>query len=243
MIPESKYTKLQRLNALLVTFVAFLLLFSLSQWFYLSIPNTLDKPIGLDMIPTLERMIHAKTAFFSDDENATSQAWEAIEAGHGIVTVDSDWASSMNLIESMPDPFDPSKSIYVIAAYHDMHCIQYLRRHYFAMYSGQPVTWPLEHDLHCLDSLRQSTMCHADGTLLRTYGQRDAGTQQTVMCRDWDALRDWATAHTACYADFEYPSTETRWGKCDGGEDGLPKDSLLGVHEGGTSGNSDPNYN
>lgn len=72
-------------------------------------------------------------------------------------------------------------------------------------------------------------MCQADDTLQSSTGHRDAGRNQVRMCRDWDALREWATERTACYHDYiDMPKGETRWGKCDGGMDGLPVGSLLG---------------
>ena len=89
------------------------------------------------------------------------------------------------------------------------------------------ITWPLHHDLHCFDTLRQHIMCNADDTLLYTTGHRDAGHHQPRQCRNWDALREWATRHTACYHDFEAKEGETRWSQCDGGDDGLPRGSLL----------------
>ena len=96
-----------------------------------------------------------------------------------------------------------------------------------ALAAGKEPWWHTEHDIHCFDALRQHIMCTADDTLLYTTGHRDAGTNQTRMCRNWDALNQWATEHTACYHDFVPRKGETRWGKCDGGQDGLPVGSLL----------------
>ena len=78
-------------------------------------------------------------------------------------------------------------------------------------------------------------MCWASDTLLYTTGHNDAGVNQTRLCRDWDALRDWATERTACYHDYEMQKDEDpgkegwgmRLGKCDGGNDGLPRGGLL----------------
>lgn len=97
-----------------------------------------------------------------------------------------------------------------------------------ALAVGTVAQWPMEHDMHCFDALRQHIMCMADDTLLYTAGHHDSGVNQTRMCSDWDALRRWATERTACYYDYEAPEGETRWGKCDGGKDGLPVGSLLG---------------
>ena len=81
--------------------------------------------------------------------------------------------------------------------------------------------------MHCFDTLRQYIMCMADDTLLYSTGHRDSGVNQTRMCRDWDALRQWATEHTACYRDSPWHSGEPRWGLCDDGIDGLPVGSIL----------------
>ena len=88
--------------------------------------------------------------------------------------------------------------------------------------SGKSVTRQLQHDVHCFDILRQHLMCEANDFLLKTSLHSDTGHGQTRMCRDWDALRDWATEHTACYND-----DSGQWGDCDGGDDGLPVGSLL----------------
>jgi hypothetical protein len=72
-------------------------------------------------------------------------------------------------------------------------------------------------------------MCTADDNLLYATGHKDAGYGQVVKCKDWDALREWATERTSCYHDFEsLTSQKGYWGKCDGGDDGLPRNSLLG---------------
>ena len=96
-----------------------------------------------------------------------------------------------------------------------------------ALLAEKKPSWSVEHDMHCFDTLRQHIMCMADDTLLYSRGHRDTGMNQTRMCRDWDALRRWATEHTACYHDLEPQEGNRRWGRCDGGEDGLPVRSLL----------------
>ena len=96
-----------------------------------------------------------------------------------------------------------------------------------ALAAGEEPAWSAEHDMHCFDTLRQHIMCMADDTLLYSTGHRDTGVNQTRMCRDWDALRQWATEHTACYHDYVAPEGETQWGTCDGGKDGLPVGSIL----------------
>ena len=147
-------------------------------------------------------------------------------------------AAALGLPPSFPHPFKPDYSVYIIDAYHAMHCLKVLRDHYIRMYhahryegpGGWPRLgdWPLEHDVHCFDSLRQHVMCHADDTLLYSTGHHDAGVQQTKMCRSWDALRDWASARNAQWKDHINPRPEGEiwWNFDDGGDDGLPRGGL-----------------
>lgn len=42
------------------------------------------------------------------------------------------------------------------------------------------------------------------------------------MCRDWDALRDYATEHSACFKDrVAFEPLRDQFGHCDGGLDGV----------------------
>jgi hypothetical protein len=85
-----------------------------------------------------------------------------------------------------------------------------------------PSQYPLHHALHCFDALRQHIMCHADNTPLYGKGDGMAGDGQMHRCRDWTALRDYATQNTACFRDGKPGmSFEDRFGVCDDGTDGL----------------------
>ena len=70
-------------------------------------------------------------------------------------------------------------------------------------------------------------MCTADDTLLHSWGHARIGVNQTRQCRDWDALRDFATKYTAGYDDNEPPVDGSYWGHNDGGDDGLPRGTIL----------------
>src|SRR3954470_186451 len=101
-----------------------------------------------------------------------------------------------------------------------------LRHHYLTISDGKEVYWAREHDYHCFDALRQFVMCNADGTLLSTTGHRDAGRGQTLACRDWDALSQWAGDQGSCYHDREPTDPGPLFGSCGTG-DGLPVGSVL----------------
>ncbi len=59
----------------------------------------------------------------SENEKDAAEAWDAIEAGHGFVAVDPQWAVARDLPRSITHPLDSSKVVYIIAAYHGMHCL------------------------------------------------------------------------------------------------------------------------
>ena len=62
-------------------------------------------------------------------------------------------------------------------------------------------------------------MCDANDNLLTWGGYGKVGVNQTRQCRDWDALRDWATHHTSCYHDTVPKVKDENWRRCDGGRD------------------------
>ena len=68
----------------------------------------------------------------------------------------------------------------------------------------------------------QAIQCNADNTPLYTFGDNTAGDKQIHMCRDWNALRDFASKHAACYRDSTGPiALGEHFGFCDDGNDGL----------------------
>ena len=65
-------------------------------------------------------------------------------------------------------------------------------------------------------------MCTAGDTLLYSWGRNSTGDGQYRKCKDWSALRDWATKHSACYRDSSTPiALNEHYGHCDNGSDGL----------------------
>jgi hypothetical protein len=170
------------------------------------------------------------------------EAWDEIKPGHGVVALDQQWAAAQGLPASMSLPSDNSKGVYILDAYHQIHCLvsgfrtlsssysltdlqTIIRKTWYQMERGQAVTWPAGHTIHCFDALRQYIMCTAGDTLLYTMGRNKTGDGQFRQCRDWSMLRDWATEHTACYRDSHDPiPLEDHFGYCDGGNDGISWD-------------------
>jgi len=183
--------------------------------------------IGLRTVKDQVRIAGVSSVYWDFDElNRSTEAWEAIRAGHGVVALTPEFVAEHNLpptIDLMDDP--EHKKVYAIESYHMMHCVQWLRRGYVALKTGGiDEDHPMEHVLHCFEALRQSIMCQANDELLTLTGHgHERGYNQTRHCKNWDALREFASANSACY--YDAPAGPI-WGKCDGGVDGLPVGNL-----------------
>ena len=57
--------------------------------------------------------------------NATeaAQVWNDIEAGHGLVAIDREWAAAQHLPPTVEHPRHASKVFYTFEAYHHIHCV------------------------------------------------------------------------------------------------------------------------
>ena len=82
--------------------------------------RTLD---GLSTIRNKARTGTLMNKFSLVNETEAGAAWESIEAGHGMVAVDRDWAASQSLPDTESHPGDSNKAVYVMEAYHNMHCL------------------------------------------------------------------------------------------------------------------------
>ena len=62
---------------------------------------------------------------YSDPRNLelAEQKWSSVVPAVGVVTVPRGWALSKELPDSLQDPEDPDKMVYIIDAYHQLHCL------------------------------------------------------------------------------------------------------------------------
>ncbi|MCJ1310854.1 hypothetical protein MMC25_004522 [Agyrium rufum] len=136
--------------------------------------------------------------------------------------MDRKWASQQQWPDSMYLPGDKSKGVYLLEAYHQIHCLRIVHKTFYEAVERKTYTYPVEHTRHCLDALRQYVYCKADSSPLYTFGDKTAGNGQLHQCRDWTELRDFATQNTACYRDSvgDIPLKD-HFGFCDDGKDGL----------------------
>ncbi|KAK4207916.1 hypothetical protein QBC37DRAFT_297720, partial [Rhypophila decipiens] len=142
------------------------------------------------------RPFHWTTEFSGENMTETSLLWSGLfPIGDGLVTLEDTWSQSQLLPPSVKRYKNSTQSIYLVAGYHQLHCLTILRSVIHHLNEGLPLSVPLAHATHCLDSLRQSTMCHADATLLYTEDTHTYGDGQSRVCNDWAALQRWTEEH------------------------------------------------
>lgn len=159
----------------------------------------------------------------SGSTDAVNAAWDQIVPAHGIVAVDHEWAAKHNLPASMSLFSDRSKGVYIIDAYHQVHCLTVIRKTFTELANGQTPSIPTGHSRHCFDSLLQYIVCGTSGdTLLYTWGRNITGDRQVRKCIDWNSRKMWAKENTACYKDFDHPvRLIDHFNHCENDDDGI----------------------
>ena len=92
--------------------------------------------------------------------------------------------------------------------FHQIHCLNLLRKRFFAPERNGPADWGEEADLwawhneHCFEYLRQTLLCHADVNIFpleydarhEVYVPRPSAEKR---CRNWDVVHEYAREHMA----------------------------------------------
>ena len=109
-------------------------------------------------IPIQYRQFWWNTEYSSANQTSQDKMWDSILWTHGMVAMDREWAKSQNWPESMPLPGNETKAIWLLEAYHEVHCLGVLRntmRESFAgsSFADQPTMQA--HVAHCFDYLLQ----------------------------------------------------------------------------------------
>ncbi|KAK1974638.1 hypothetical protein LZ30DRAFT_811494 [Colletotrichum cereale] len=89
--------------------------------------------------------------------------------------------------------------------YHNLHCLNNLRRAAYQHVYGAPDQRTLRHLDHCVDLLREANQCHMDMTPMlfdivdsKNGSSTFALKRHTHTCRKFGSLHKWATARTIC---------------------------------------------
>lgn len=71
----------------------------------------------------MDRRVYQHSKYLSENETEASLAWDSILAGHGVIAVDPKYALQKSLPKTKELPESGGKLVYVIEAYHAIHCV------------------------------------------------------------------------------------------------------------------------
>ena len=63
------------------------------------------------------------SSIIPEKDVVVDKLWDNILPAHGIVAVDHGWAAERHLPATMTLPSNSSKGVYIIDAYHQLHCL------------------------------------------------------------------------------------------------------------------------
>ena len=78
---------------------------------------------GLRLDRNVNRSVYEHSKYLSHNETEASLAWDSILAGHGVVAIKPQYAAQKNLPSTATLPGSSGDLVYVIEAYHAIHCV------------------------------------------------------------------------------------------------------------------------
>ncbi|EGE02324.1 hypothetical protein TEQG_01362 [Trichophyton equinum CBS 127.97] len=130
---------------------------------------------------------------------ALDEAWKALY-DVGPFLVDKEELEAIGK-ESMELPSRPGKHLAKLAVFHQLHCLDYVRRYvhreHYRIDDSNATVSGIDHADHCIDMIRQALSCSADPTLI-TFSQKspfaevEADFSATHACTNFEKVHDWA---------------------------------------------------
>ena len=80
-------------------------------------------PAKTESLQTTWKRFWWNTPYSPNNHSEADELWEAISSAHGIVAIDKDWAAQRQWPTSMYLPTDHNKGVYLLEAYHQLHCL------------------------------------------------------------------------------------------------------------------------
>lgn len=94
-----------------------------SFYAHCQLPRLTHLSARIDPLPTKWTHFDWWTEYSAKNATEVDALWDAILPSHGFVAMDNEWAAERRWPESMRLPSDESKQVYLLEAYHQLHCI------------------------------------------------------------------------------------------------------------------------
>lgn len=185
-------------------------------------PSQLDyflySPSGEKKHPErVERIYHDyHDDFLSFNTTVSQQHWRSLfPVGEGMIGLTDQQVVDMDVHHSVRGVSDPDRHIYMVAVFHQLHCLSQARSIIMHLFQNPDYTLresTYHHTMHCVDIVRQALMCASDSTLIwKEYDVKWPGEGGTRVCRNFDALTEWVIGHQYVSQSFDpalLPHTE-----------------------------------
>ncbi|KAF7796236.1 hypothetical protein EIP86_007410 [Pleurotus ostreatoroseus] len=149
--------------------------------------------------------IWADNVYKDEPSPAVDKAWADLYNDFGLSQIPK-WQADKMPNRTLPIPADPQYYVMQLTVFHQMHCLNTIRKALRPDYYVDPVTGDLgnikqanlhHHLTHCIDSIRQGLMCGADiSPIVWVWSNRDqrAYIDMDIVhsCRNYDRVIDWA---------------------------------------------------
>ncbi|CAG8950860.1 hypothetical protein HYFRA_00003077 [Hymenoscyphus fraxineus] len=169
--------------------------------------------------------------YTSQNTTERHQHWDSINIDRGLIALPTLFASEKGIPIGSTFPWNHNKSLYLINAYHGLHCLKNIYQAFMEYQEGRSQSFEGGHIIHCLDQLRLDILCNADDTPRTTTPDMTPVTAkgQFRSCRNWDALVKWVDSYPSCYrygnakVEDMKPSQLSRMRFCPEGSEELQK--------------------
>ncbi|KAK7691291.1 hypothetical protein QCA50_004685 [Cerrena zonata] len=148
------------------------------------------------------------TMYQGEPSDTVDKAWEDLYNDFGVSKIPKAQALQLpNKTVSIPG--DEDNYIVALSVFHQLHCLNMIRRALRAGYYRDPATGAIggvlpedlpEHIDHCVDNIRQALMCSADISSIVWQWSDAQSTAVPRMdtvhsCKNFDKVVEWAKAH------------------------------------------------
>lgn len=82
----------------------------------------IDRLAGVDQTEQWQKFLWT-TEYSSGNRTHADALWKGLRPGFGVVALDHEWAAARELPHSQDNPDDPTQGLYILDAYHQLHCL------------------------------------------------------------------------------------------------------------------------
>ncbi|KAI0875764.1 hypothetical protein GGS24DRAFT_515142 [Hypoxylon argillaceum] len=149
--------------------------------------------------------------YFGEDARYTGlpdevdEAWDALLEPINIRTTKDELRQARSPTSDDIVQVNDGGYVSVLSVYHELHCLDALRRNIFPNYyysnaTAKEMEINIVHMTHCIDTIRRSLMCKADVAVYAAYWignhtmapSKELRSGSDTVCVNWEAVDSWA---------------------------------------------------